>query len=158
MITWDAFPGATQYVINYRPNLSASWITRTSNTNGIVLSALSCGTLYIYTVQANCSNGNLSVVSQGSFTPTGCAVPSCDALPVRFFNVDLGDIGVAGSTCLNGSVYTLSGSGTDIGGTSDQFQFAYTSFDIADRQVVGQIIQQDASPVTNKIGVMVRDS
>ncbi len=77
---------------------------------------------------------------------------------MRFYNVDLGDIGLAGSTCLNGTVYTLTGSGTDIGGTSDQFQFAYTSFDISDYQVTGRIIQQDLTPVTNKIGIMVRDS
>jgi Domain of unknown function (DUF4082)/F5/8 type C domain/Secretion system C-terminal sorting domain len=157
MLTWDAFPGATQYTINYRPSLSASWLTRTSTTNGIVISALSCNTLYDFTVQANCGS-NLSVVSQGTFTPTGCSVTTCDPFPSGFFNVDLGDIGVAGSTCLNGNVYTLSGSGTDIGGIADQFQFGFTSIDIADYEVFGRITQQDAAPATNKIGVMVRDS
>ncbi|HCL83519.1 MAG TPA: hypothetical protein DIC22_06055, partial [Chitinophagaceae bacterium] len=159
LVSWDAFSGASQYTINYRPSLSTSWLTRTANTNGIVLSALSCGTLYDYTVQANCG-ASLSVVSQGSFTPTGCPATTCGALPANYFNVDLGDIGKAGSTCFNssGSVYTLSGSGTDIGNTSDQFQFAFNSSDIADYEVTGRIIQQDQVSANNKIGVMVRDS
>ena len=94
MLVWDAFPGATQYVINYHPNLSASWITRTSNTNGIVLSALSCtSSPYSYMVQAVCASGSLSVASSGTFNVTGCPATSCDAFPVRFFNLDLGDIG-----------------------------------------------------------------
>ena len=159
LLSWDAFPGAVQYIINYRPDLSQSWITRTTTTNGVIASALSCNTLYDFKVQSDCGNGQLSIVSQGSFTPTGCVGPTCGALPGSYFNVDLGDIGQAGSTCLNGTVYTLTGSGTDIGGNADQFQFAYTtSTDINDYQVIGRIIQQDAAPATNKIGVMIRDS
>jgi len=62
------------------------------------------------------------------------------------------------STCISGSVYTLSGSGTDIGGNSDQFQFAYTSGDNADYDVSGRIIQQDQVNPQDKLGIMVRDS
>ena len=158
LLTWDASPGSSQYIIKYRPSLSQSWINRTSATNGIVVSALSCNTLYDYMVQADCGGGQQSVISQGSFIPTGCAATSCDALPAGYYNVDLGDIGQAGSTCFKNNVYTLTGSGTDIGGNADGFQFAYTSLDVADYEVYGRIIQQDASPATNKIGVMVRDS
>jgi F5/8 type C domain/Secretion system C-terminal sorting domain/Fibronectin type III domain len=156
-ISWDAISGAGQYLIHYRPNLSVSWISRTSNTNSIDLTALSCGSIYYYTVQANCGTSQ-STISLGSFTPTGCVSNSCDIPPVRYYNVDLGDIGVAGSTCKNGNTYTISGSGTDIGGVSDQFQFAYTNNDNADYDVYGRIVQQDLVNVSNKMGIMVRDS
>jgi hypothetical protein len=72
--------------------------------------------------------------------------------------VDLGDIGLAGSTCKNGNVYTVTGSGTGIGGLSDQFQFAYTNNDNADYDVTGRLTQQDQSNPLNKTGIMVRDS
>jgi hypothetical protein len=156
-ISWDAVSGANQYIIKYRPNLSASWISRTSNTNSLDLTALTCGSIYYYTVQANCG-AITGAASPGSFTPTGCPLNSCDIFPVRYYNVDLGDIGLAGSTCKNGNIYTVTGSGSDIGGISDQFQFAYTNNDIGDYDVSGQIIQQDQTDPVNKLGIMVRDS
>jgi F5/8 type C domain/Secretion system C-terminal sorting domain len=156
-LSWDPDAGVSQYTINYHHYLSASWITRTTTTNSIDLNALSCGPLYYYTVQANCG-ANSSAVSNGSFTLAGCAATSCDYLPVRYFNLDLGDVGVAGSTCKNGNVWTLSGSGNDIGGTSDQFQFAYTNDDIVDYDVYARIVQQDQVSTNDKTGVMIRDS
>jgi len=156
-ISWDAIPGTSQYIIKYRSNLSASWLTRTTNANFIDLTALTCGSVYYYSVQADCGAVQ-SAVSPGSFTPTGCATGSCDIFPVRYYNVDLGDIGLAGSTCKNGNVYTVTGSGTGIGGLSDQFQFAYTNNDNADYDVTGRLTQQDQSNPLNKSGIMVRDS
>jgi hypothetical protein len=157
-ISWNAISGAGQYIIKYRSNLSSSWLTRTTNTNAVDLTALTCGSVYYYTVQAVCGATN-SGVSPGSFVPDGCPANTCDIFPVRYYNVDLGDIGIAGSTCKNGNEYTLTGSGTDIAGISDQFQFAYTNNDIADYDVFGRIKQQDQlAPFNNKLGIMVRDS
>ena len=155
-ISWDAVAGVSQYIIQYHHYLSNSSLTRTVTTNSIDLGALSCGPLYYYTVQADCGAAQ-SAVSQGSFALTGCPVTSCDLFPVRYFNLDLGDIGVAGSTCKNGNIWTLAGSGNDIGGTSDQFQFAYTQNGIADLDVSGQLTVQDNTNAS-KLGIMIRDS
>jgi hypothetical protein len=158
LLNWDAIPGASQYLIKYRPNNSTSWIYRTTNTNSITLTALSCGTQYFYTVQAVCG-GNQSGVNQSSFTTPSCTGTSCDLLLTRFFSVDMGDIGVAGSTCRNGAVYTIKGSGTDIGGTSDQFQYVYTNAnDTASYDVSARITGQTAANASSKAGIMVRDS
>jgi hypothetical protein len=137
--------------------LSASWLTRTSATNSIDLTALTCGVIYYYTVQAVCGAAQ-SAVSQGSFSLSGCAATDCDLFPVRYFNVDLGDIGLTGSTCKKGNVWTVTGSGADIGGVSDAFQFAYTNDDIVDYDVTGRVTAQDATNTSNKVGIMVRDS
>jgi hypothetical protein len=156
-LAWDAIPGATSYIINYRPDLSTSWIPRTSSVNAINISALSCGTTYDYTIQTLCGAGQSSV-STGSFTTPGCTGNSCDPFPVRYLSLDIGDIGVAGSTCKTGNLYVLKGSGNDIGGNSDQFQFAYTWANIADYDLFGRIVQQDQVNASDKLGVMVRDS
>jgi hypothetical protein len=156
-IGWALVSGATHYFVSYRSNLSASWISRVTNTNSIDLSALTCGSIYFYTIQADCGSSQ-SAISQGSFTAADCASNSCDIFPVRYYHVDLGDIGLAGTTCKMGNVYQVTGSGTDIGGNSDQFQFAYTNIDDGDYTVYGRIIQQDASDPVSKFGIMVRDS
>jgi Domain of unknown function (DUF4082)/F5/8 type C domain/Secretion system C-terminal sorting domain len=157
ILSWDAQPGANQYIIQYRNNLSSSFITRTSPTNSQQLSALTCGTLYDYTIQTDCGTSK-STPAPGSFTTASCPVNSCLALPVRYFNLDLGDIGIAGSTCkLGPTLYQLTGSG-NISGDVDAFQYAFTSNDVADYDVSGQIIQQDQVSPNNQIGIMVRDS
>jgi Domain of unknown function (DUF4082)/F5/8 type C domain/Secretion system C-terminal sorting domain/Fibronectin type III domain len=159
LLSWDPISGASQYLIKYRPNNSVSWIYRTTNTNSITITALTCGSQYFFTVQAVCSSGQ-GAVSQSSFTANPCSGgPTCDPLPTRFFSVDMGDIGTAGSTCRNGAVYTIKGSGTDIGGTGDQFQFVYTNGnDIGDYDVSGRITAQTAANTSSKVGIMVRDS
>ncbi len=155
-ITWDAVAGAN-YIVNYRRDISQEYLVRNVTTNSINLNALTCGNLYYYNVQSVCG-GVPGGTSLGSFTPTGCPVTNCDLFPVRYFHLDVGDIGVAGSTCKNGDIYTLQGSGTDIGGNSDQFQFAYTYSNNLDYEAYGHLIQQDQLYPNNKLGIMVRDS
>jgi hypothetical protein len=156
-LSWDPVPGANSYNISYRPTLSSSWINRTSNTNSIDLTALTCGTLYFYTVQTNCTAGS-STASQGSFTSANCPATTCTSLPTRYFAVDLGDIGVAGSTCFNlPGTYKISGSG-DIAGNSDQFQYAFTNKDIADYDMTGRLVSNTQANTSSKLGLMVRDS
>jgi hypothetical protein len=157
-ITWDVVSGATQYLVQYRPNNSISWISRTTNTNSIALSPLSCGVMYQYTVQPVCG-ANQVASSQGSFIAPACSGgPTCDPLLSLYFNVDLGDIGVAGSTCRNGNVYTINGSGTDIGGNADQFQFIYTTDDTGPYDVTGRVTSQTVANASSKVGIMARDS
>ena len=156
-ITWDAVSGADSYTVKYHNYLSPEWLSRTVNTNTIDLTALTCGNLYYYTVQANCS-ADPSEIGSGAFSPRGCPQNNCDIFPVRYYSMDLGDIGMAGSTCKNGNIYTMSGSGTDIGGISDQFHFTFTNNDNADYETTGQLIQQDQVFPSNKLGIMVRDS
>lgn len=156
-ISWDAVAGAGQYIVKYRHYLSQEWLTKNVTGNSIDLKSLNCGSLYYYSVQATCSS-TPSAVSNGSFTPAGCPQNNCDIFPVRYYNIDLGDIGVAGSTCKQGNIYTVTGSGTDIGGGSDQFQFAYTNNNTGDYEASAKLIQQDQVNILNKAGVMARDS
>jgi hypothetical protein len=155
-LSWSAVSGVTNYTINYNSTLEQSSVTKTSNTNSIDLAALSCGVGYTYTVQANCG-ATPSGIATGTFTAATCS-SSCDLPETRHYNLDLGDIGAAGSTCRTGTIYKLTASGTDIGGISDQFQFEFTNDGLADDDLIAEITQQDLVPSTNKVGIMVRDS
>lgn len=154
-LSWQAVPGATSYTIQYKTSLVSSWITRTTTSTTINISALTCNTGYTYEVQANCASGT-SAQAIGTFTTSTCTA-TCGPLPTRYFSADIGDIGVAGSSCLNNGIYTIQGSGIDIGGSNDEFQYAFTNL-LGDEHVFAQVLTQDASNINNKAGLMFRDS
>lgn len=70
---------------------------------------------------------------------------------------DIGAPTVAGSNSIAGSVRTVSGSGADIGGTSDQFYFLSQSYS-GDAQLTARVVSQDMSTRNALAGVMVRAS
>jgi hypothetical protein len=155
-LNWSAVSGANNYTVQYKTVAAASWTTANTNTNSIALSALSCGTAYLYTVQVNCASGP-SATSNGSFTTSACTV-SC-TLPTRWSAIDIGTVGQAGSSCNSGGAtgtFTLSGSGADIGGTADAFQFA-NYFLNSDMTVQVHIASLDAANPQNKLGLMMRE-
>jgi hypothetical protein len=152
---WQAVPGATNYTVQYKTSLVSSWITRTTTSTSLNISALTCNTGYTYTVQATCASGT-SVQATGTFTTSVCTA-TCGSLPTRYFNADIGDIGVAGSSCLDNGIYTIQGSGNDIGGNADEFQYAFTNLS-GDEHAFAQVLTQDASSASDKAGIMFRDS
>ena len=154
-LSWQAVSGATSYTVQYKTSLVSSWVTRTTTSTSINISALTCNTGYTYEVQANCASGT-SAQAIGTFTTSTCTA-TCGPLPTRYFSADIGDIGVAGSSCLNNGIYTIQGSGIDIGGSNDEFQYAFTNLS-GDEHVFAQVLTQDASNINNKAGLMFRDS
>ncbi|MGL5018897.1 MAG: LamG-like jellyroll fold domain-containing protein [Luteolibacter sp.] len=70
---------------------------------------------------------------------------------------DIGAPTVPGSNTIAGSVRTVSGSGTDIGGTSDQFYYLSQSYS-GDAQLTARVVSQDMSAANALAGVMVRGS
>ena len=155
-LNWNAVGGANNYTVQYKTVAAASWTTANTNTNTIALSALDCGTSYLFTVQANCASG-ASAISNGSFSTSTCTV-SC-TLPTRWSADDIGSPGAAGSSCNTGGttgVFNMNGSGADIGSTSDQFQFANTFLN-SDMSVQARVATLDASNPQNKLGLMMRE-
>jgi hypothetical protein len=156
-IAWNAVPGATGYNFAYQNSNISSWISRNNlTTNSIDLSALSCSAGYSYTVTSICSSGATSTAAPGSFNTTACTAP-CGSLPTRWAHADIGDIGIAGTSCWLNNVYTIQGSGTNIGGMDDQFQYAYTGQD-GDLTYSTRVASQDATNPDNKAGIMFKQS
>jgi hypothetical protein len=70
---------------------------------------------------------NTSLLNTSTFDNVAF-LPGPDALPQPWANGDVGDTGAAGSASWAGGRYTLKGSGADIWGTTDAFQFMYQRF------------------------------
>lgn len=79
------------------------------------------------------------------------------ALPSGWNNQDVGSPSIAGSADYADSVYTLQGSGSDIWGISDQFQFAYKSLN-GDGTITARIASVGNTNDWAKAEVMIRES
>jgi len=117
------------------------------------LGALTCGADYTVQVQTICGATDQSSFSSLSLTTDDCTTPC--TLPTRYNHADIGDIGIAGSSCLNGGIFTIKGSGNHIGSTNDQFQFAFTNL-AGDEDFTAHLTSQDLTG--SLAGIMMRDS
>jgi hypothetical protein len=89
-----------------------------------------------------------------SFTTSAA---SGGTLPTGWKSVDVGDVGTAGSASYNSGVFTVSGSGDDVWGTSDAFHFAYQSLS-GDGQIIARVASVADVASWSKAGVMIRGS
>ena len=71
-------------------------------------------------------------------------------------NQDIGAVGLAGSTSINGGVFTLTGAGADIWGGADAFHFTYQRL-TGDGEIVARVATVSATHVWHKVGVMIRN-
>jgi hypothetical protein len=82
---------------------------------------------------------------------------SSSGLPAGWSSADVGGVPFAGSSSFSGGTFTLTGSGADVWGTADQFQYVYRSL-TGDGTIVARVasVQNVASWV--KAGVMIRET
>ncbi len=146
-ITWNPAFGATTYNIK-RSNVSGGPYTLIS-TNLATLNwvdpGLLNGTNYYYVVSAV----NITGESSNSVQVT--------ALPQTWPGMDIGTVNAAGSASQNGDIITVKGSGADIYGTVDAFQFVpqMVSGDCDIRALVTSVENTDPWA---KAGVMIRET
>jgi len=151
--------GAPNYVVQYKTVTAANWTQAATPSNNITLNDLSCNTPYLYRVRAACSIKDSSDFSApGGLTTLACDI-NCDPLPTRWSTQDIGNTGVVGSACYSSATGTfeLKGSGSDIGGKSDAFRFAYKTV-VGDGEIVARVVDIDNVNSKNKCGIMVRES
>lgn len=158
-LSWSPLAGIAGYLIEYKTVTAANWQQTTSNTNNLQLNNLACNTPYLFRVKTICSTGDSSAFSiDGAFTTLSCDI-ACDPLPTRWSTQDIGDAGIVGSACYNSATGTfeIKGSGADIGGTSDQFRFAYKTL-VGNGDITTRVFDQDLVNTQNKAGIMIRES
>jgi hypothetical protein len=90
-----------------------------------------------------------------SFTTSGSS--GGGTLPSGWKSVDVGDVGTAGSASYSSGVFTVSGSGDDVWGTSDAFHFTYQSLS-GDGQIIARVASVADVASWSKAGVMIRAS
>jgi regulation of enolase protein 1 (concanavalin A-like superfamily) len=91
-----------------------------------------------------------------SVTVTAPPPPPTGLLP-GWTNADVGTVPFAGNATLTGGTYTVTGSGADVWGNADQFNYAYRSL-TGDGTIVARVAsEQNVSPWV-KAGVMIRET
>jgi hypothetical protein len=163
-IRWQATPGGepiARFDV-FSSSDNAVTFTAIAECTGLAASARQC----VWQHPAPPSNqGRIKVTvtdtagrnSDGVSPPFTVLDEAGNTLPGGWSHADIGTVAAAGSAGFDGSRWTVSGSGTDIWNTADEFHFAYrpqpTTFEIQTRVET----VQNVHPWT-KAGLMVRTS
>ncbi len=130
-------------------------------------SALNGGTTYYWQVvsRTNATVKNASLVGPSavwSFTTSGTPSstpppppPPSGSVPSPWANTDIGSTGLAGSASYSNGVFTVSGAGSDIWGSSDSFQYVYRPIS-GDTTIVARVTSEQNTNTYAKAGVMFR--
>ena len=151
-LSWTAASNATNYNVKRAtasggPYTTVATVTGTSYTDSGVLG----GTTYYYVVSALNTGGESANSTQSSVTPT-VNVPS------PWLARDVGTPGLAGGQSFANGVFTVIGSGADIGGTSDAFRIVDVPA-TGDCTIVARVASLDNYiNASSKAGVMIRES
>lgn len=103
--------------------------------------------------------GNYSVVvtnPAGSATST-TATLTVLSLSAPWQTADIGAVGIVGSAGDSAGTFTVKGSGTGIGGTSDQFRFVYQTMS-GDGSITARVNSQSGTTTSSLAGVMIRET
>jgi regulation of enolase protein 1 (concanavalin A-like superfamily) len=76
-------------------------------------------------------------------------------LPAGWSDADVGAVGVPGSASYNAGTFTVSGSGDDVWGTADAFNYAYQTLS-GDGQIIARVASLGNVASWSKAGVMIR--
>jgi regulation of enolase protein 1 (concanavalin A-like superfamily) len=91
-------------------------------------------------------------------TPLSLTVTAPGALPSPWADTDVGAPSPAGSASFSGGVFSVNGSGADIFGTSDQFNYVYQPT-TGDGTIIARVVSQSATGSSNsKAGVIWKAS
>jgi len=93
----------------------------------------------------------------GNVSESRSAAVTVQALPVPWKSQDVGSVAVAGSTSYQGGIFTVTGAGADVWGSSDGFHFAYVTM-TGDGAIVARVRSVQYTNGYAKGGVMMRQS
>lgn len=104
-------------------------------------------------------HGTLKVGAHYSavFSSSAFTYQALQQLPAGWFNTDVGSVGVKGSTTYADNRFTIAGSGSDISGNRDAFQYACLERS-GDTELTAYIESQENTNGWAKSGVMIRSS
>jgi beta-galactosidase len=152
VLNWDGQPGA-----NYNVKRSivtggpyATIAASIPTTNYTDSNAVACQTYFYVVTITNAGNESLPS-TEASASLSGGAPPS------PWLNTDIGSVGLAGSALYCNGQFTISGSGTDIWGTNDAFQFVYVYVPVSTNcDIRAQVLSVQNSSSNAKAAVMIR--
>jgi outer membrane protein assembly factor BamB len=98
---------------------------------------------------------NLSRIGSATFDNASLTTPPPVVCPAAWTCADIGSPIIAGGETLNNGVWTISGGGTDIFGTSDQFHYVYQTT-AGDNALSAEFTAQTDTSAWAKAGLMFR--
>lgn len=117
------------------------------------------GTVY-YNVGANTGSARTTTLTIAgksyAVSQAGAATSPSQALPSPWLHLDIGSVGLAGSAAYSNGVFSVAGSGADVGGTADSFHFVYQPLTGLSTIVARLTVEQATVPMA-KAGIMMRE-
>ena len=150
---WDAVMGATGYKIE-RSEDGQSYSTLRSSQSGLSYTDNTVSPLHEYYYRITVVSGTVLNAEMTIFSAT----PPTPALTSPWQSIDIGSVSGSGTAQLSGGTFTVFGSGSDIGGTSDGLQFVYVSTTSTTAYIQAQVTSQEVADNIAKAGVMIRQS
>jgi hypothetical protein len=151
-LNWSDASGATNYNVKRSLTSHGPYITIADNMASTSFSDpnVTPGSTYYYVVSAVNENGE-SYNSGQTLASAG--------LPSPWLNQDIGTVVLPGSSNYNSSTggFTLTASGSSIGGTSDSFQFAYLPI-TGNATIIVHVAGMMNASGQDRAGVMMRES
>jgi len=96
-----------------------------------------------------------SVIASICITGLAASGHAQGTLPAPWSAADVGGPSIAGSATFDGTAFAVAGSGRDIWGNRDQFQFLFQQI-TGDAEIVARVDSLDGSSAWAKAGVMIR--
>jgi|GEM_PF-1059585 len=117
------------------------------------VSGLSAGTTYFFALKTSDEAGNISALSNVPTAQTSIG----GGLPSPWVGGDIGAVGAAGSASYSAPTFTVTGSGADIWGNADEFQFVRQTLS-GDGTIVARVATLQNTDPWSKAGVMMRET
>jgi hypothetical protein len=111
----------------------------------------------VLTGSVNSLDVHAYVFNTGNPLPPPPPPPPVSSLPSPWVNQDIGSVGSAGSASYSNGVFTANGSGADIWGTADAFQYVYQPL-TGNGEIVAQVTAIQNTNTWAKAGVMIRNT
>jgi len=126
--------------------------TSTTGSSTLTLTADGTATTGTVTVTITGTDGTLAHTTTVNLT-----VNAANGLPSGWTDADIDGVGMTGSATYNNGTFTVKGSGADIFGTNDQFNFVYQSVS-GDQIVIARVVSESQTAGYSKAGAMIRAS
>ena len=152
-LNWNVSTGASGYNVKRAGSATGPFVTVGTNVaNTVYLDlGLTAGATYFYEVSALNSGGESSNSVSANATVCG------GSLPGGWTDQDLGTVGFAGSaSSCNGNSFVVQGSGADIWGAADAFNFASDAFS-GNTSLAARVVSVEAIDPWTKAGLMFRN-
>ncbi|MDD5262303.1 MAG: family 16 glycosylhydrolase [Methylacidiphilales bacterium] len=156
--------GSAQYFSFLTQGGGSAWTVATSTWNGTGTPPTLPSANYVNYTGLTAGSFTMAWGAPGNGGLNGIQIvnTSSGGLPSPWINQDIGSVGVTGSSSYSGGVFTVNGSGADIWGSADGFQYVSQTVSGTTHTISARVTQPGTSggtqPGYGKAGIMFRDT